>query len=126
MQVRGSPEKKTYNPKNRDKSKNDTGCSKSRGSGNEKFCGYCKKQGHLIDDCWKVENKEKRNDTWKPKNKSESDGKVNVTPRNKSDLDDALVVFASCVSCHDEWILDSACSFHICCNRDWFSFYKFV
>ena len=34
--------------------------------------------------------------------------------------------FVGCVSCHDEWILDSDCSFHVCCNRDWLSTYEFV
>ncbi|CAD6333781.1 unnamed protein product [Miscanthus lutarioriparius] len=37
---------------------------------------------------------------------------------------DVLVVFAGCVAGRDEWILDSACSFHICSNRDWFSSYE--
>ena len=102
------------------------GRSKSRGSGKDKLCRYCKKEGHLIDDYWKLENKEKRNGTWKPKNKSDADGKVNVTSGNKYDSDDVLVVFPGCVSCHDEWILDFTCSFHICCNRDWFSTHEFV
>ncbi|CAD6267684.1 unnamed protein product [Miscanthus lutarioriparius] len=39
---------------------------------------------------------------------------------------DVLVVFAGCVAGHDECILDSACSFHICSNRDWFTSYKSV
>jgi hypothetical protein len=66
LQVRGRPEQKKYN-NNKDKSKNGRGRSKSKGSGQKEFCGYCKKEGHLIDDCWKLENKEKRNGTWKPK-----------------------------------------------------------
>jgi len=40
------------------------------------------------------------------------------------DSGDCLVVFAGCVIGHDEWILDSACSFHICTNRNWFSSYN--
>nr|ABA97036.1 retrotransposon protein, putative, Ty1-copia subclass [Oryza sativa Japonica Group] len=39
---------------------------------------------------------------------------------------DCLIVFAGCVAGHDEWIFDTACLFHICINRDWFSSYKFV
>ncbi|CAD6231032.1 unnamed protein product [Miscanthus lutarioriparius] len=39
---------------------------------------------------------------------------------------DVLVVFVGCVAGRDEWILDSACSFHICSNRDWFSSYESV
>ncbi|CAD6239766.1 unnamed protein product [Miscanthus lutarioriparius] len=39
---------------------------------------------------------------------------------------DVLIVFVGCVAGRDEWILDSACSFHICSNRDWFNSYKSV
>ena len=66
LQVRGRPEQKTYNNNNnRDKSKNGKGRSKSRGR--DKFCRYCKKDTHVIEDCWKLQNKEKRNGTYKPK-----------------------------------------------------------
>ena len=122
LQVRGRPEQKTYNNNNnRDKSKNGKGRSKSRGR--DKFCRYCKKDTHVIEDCWKLQNKEKRNSTYKPKNKSDGDGKASVVSAvDTSDLGDVLVVFAG----RDEWILDSACSFHICSNRDWFSSYESV
>jgi hypothetical protein len=64
----------------------------------------------------------KRNSTYQPKNKSDGDGKA-----SSSDSDgDALVVFATCVSRDNEWILDTAAPFHICCNKDWFSSYEFV
>jgi hypothetical protein len=44
-----------------------------------------------------------------------------------SDSDgDALAVFAACVSRDNEWILDTAALFHICCNKDWLSSYEFV
>ncbi|CAD6255778.1 unnamed protein product [Miscanthus lutarioriparius] len=68
-----------------------------------------------------LQNKEKRNSTYKPKNKSDGDGKASVISAvDNFDSGDVLVVFAG----HDEWILDSACSFHICSNRDWVSSYK--
>jgi hypothetical protein len=44
-----------------------------------------------------------------------------VSGVENSDLEDSLVVFAGCVSGHDEWILDSTCSFHIYNNTYWFS-----
>ena len=123
LQVRGRNEQKTYNNYNRDKSKNGRDRSKSRGR--DKFCRYCKKTNHTIEDCWKVQNKEKRNGTYKPKGKSESDGNASVAAGDEnSDSGDALVVLAGCVVGRDEWILDSACSFHICTNRDWFSSYE--
>ena len=123
LQVRGRTENRNNNY-NRDKRKNDRGRSKSKGR-DGKFCKYCKKTSHNIDDCWKLQNKEKRNGTYQPKNKSEGDGKADVVSNDNSD-GDCLVVFAGCVSGNDEWILDSACSLHICCNKDWFSSYEFV
>jgi len=89
------------------------------------FCRYCKKNNHVIEDCWKLQNKEKRNGTYQPKNKSEGDGKASVVSSDNSD-GDCLVVFVGCVAGNDEWILDTACSFHICCNREWFSSYESV
>ena len=63
----------------------------------------------------------------KPKNKSDGDGKASVVSAvDNSDSGDVLVVFAGCVAGRDELILDSACSFHICSNRDWFSSYESV
>ena len=125
LQVRGRSEQKSYGNSNRDNKKNNRYRSKSRGK-DKQFCRYCKKNNHVIDDCWKLHNKEKRNGTYKPKNKSDGDDKVVVASSERSDSDDALVVFAAYVSANDEWIFDSACSFHICCNKDWFSSYEFV
>ena len=66
LQVRGRPEQKTYNNNNnRDKSKNGKGRSKSRGR--DKFYRYCKKDTHVIEGFWKLQNKKKRNGTYKPK-----------------------------------------------------------
>ncbi|CAD6233578.1 unnamed protein product [Miscanthus lutarioriparius] len=79
----------------------------------------------IVADLVSIENKEKRNGTYKPKNKSDGDGKASVVfAADSSDSGDVLVVLAGCVASRDEWILDSACSFHICSNRDWFSSYK--
>jgi hypothetical protein len=100
---------------NRDNSKSDRGRSKSKVR--DKLCRYCKKNNHNIDDCWKLQNKEKRSGTYQPKNKADGDGKVSVVSSNG----DALAIFAACVSRDNKWILDTAALFHICCNKDWFS-----
>ena len=115
LQVRGRSEERDNNySNNRGKSKGDRGRSKSKGR--DKFCRYCKKSNHVIDDCWKLQNKEKRNGTYQPKNKSDGSGKASVV---SSDSDgECLAVFAHCVSRDDEWILDTAASFYICCNKD--------
>ena len=70
----------------------------------------------MIEDCWKLQNKEKR--------KNKSDGKASVASAGENSESDCLVFFAGCVAGHDEWILDSACSFHTCTNIDWFSSYE--
>jgi hypothetical protein len=62
---------------------------------------------------------------FQPKNKSDGDCTASDASNDNSDSE-CLVVFAMCVSCDDEWILDSATSFHICCNKDNFSSYESV
>ncbi|CAD6342994.1 unnamed protein product [Miscanthus lutarioriparius] len=118
LHVRGRTENRSSNDGN-DGRKNyeRRGRSKSKPHGNKKFCVYCKLTNHNVEDCRKVQNKEKR--------KNKSAGKVSVAAAaSDDDSRDCLVVFAGCVAGHDEWILDSACSFHICTNRNWFSSYK--
>jgi hypothetical protein len=66
----------------------------------------------VIEDCWKL------------KNKSQEDGKAAVASGDSSDSGDVLIAFAGCVSMNYEWILDSACSYHVCINKDWFSTYE--
>ena len=64
---------------------------------------------------------------YQPKNKSDGDGKASVVfAADNSDSGDVLIVLAGCVAGRDQWILDSACSFHLCSNRDWFSSYESV
>jgi len=50
-------------------------------------------------------------------NKSENSANV---ARDESS-DDALVVIAGCAETNDKWVLDTACSFHMCPYRDWFN-----
>jgi 5'-3' exoribonuclease 2 len=134
LEVRGRPEQRDnyHHHNNRDKSKTDRGRSKSKGR--DKFCRYCKKSNHNIDDCWKLQNKEKRNGTYQPKNNegngkvavASGKGEVAVVAGSDSSDGECLAVLAACVSRDNEWILDTACSFHICCNKDWFSSYECV
>ncbi|KAK1653963.1 hypothetical protein QYE76_071768 [Lolium multiflorum] len=136
LEVRGRPDQRdNYYHNNRDKSKGERGRSKSKGR--DKFCRYCKKSNHNIDDCWKLQNKEKRNGTYQPKNNDGNGKAAVVTGKGEAAVvagndgsdssdGDCLAVLAACVSRDDEWILDTACSFHICCNKDWFSSYESV
>jgi hypothetical protein len=78
-------------------------------------------ENHNIDNCWKLQNKEK-NDTSKPKGKT--DGSASVASDNSYDNGDVLIAFARCASNDSLWILDSACSYHVCINRALFSTYE--
>jgi hypothetical protein len=101
---------------------NQKGRSKSKGPYDELFCRYCKRKNHNIENCWKLQNKEKRNDTLKPKGKI--DGSASVASDNSSDNGDVLIAFAGCASDDAFWILNSACSYHVCINRDLLSTYE--
>jgi hypothetical protein len=72
-----------------------------------------------------LNNKEKKTDTYKPKGNSD-DGNASVTTIDSSDRSEVLVAFAGCANNGDELIFDSAASFHICINRDWFITYDSV
>jgi hypothetical protein len=103
---------------------NQRGRSKSKGPSGDLFCRYCncKKKNHEIENCWKLQNKEKRNNTFEPKGKT--DGSASVVSSNSFDNGDVLIAFAGCASDDAQWILDSACSYHVCINRDLFSTYE--
>jgi hypothetical protein len=102
LAVRGREEQRNTKYGNRGKSQGERGRSKSRNN-NKLLCKYCKKNNHMIEDCWKLKNKEKR------KNKLGDDGKAAVASGD-SDNGDVLIAFAGCVSMNSEWILDSTCS----------------
>jgi hypothetical protein len=116
LAVRGREEQRNPKSGNRGKSQGERGCSKSKNK--DKFGWYCKRNNHVIEDCWKLKNKERR------KNKSQEDDKAIVASGDSSDSGDVLIAFASCVSMNSEWILHSACSYHVCINKDWFSTYE--
>jgi hypothetical protein len=50
--------------------------TKSRGPSDELFCKYCKKTNHVIENCYKLKNKEKRN-----KDKGKTSGTVSVASK---------------------------------------------
>lgn len=95
--------------------------SKSRGK--YKSCKYCKKSGHNISECWKLQNKKNRTDNYKPKGKPDDEGNTSLAADDSFD-GGVLVAFAGCAKTNDEWILDSVCTFHMCPNRDWFATYE--
>ncbi|KAG8477766.1 hypothetical protein CXB51_027752 [Gossypium anomalum] len=106
-----------WNP--RGKSKGRSKCS-NRG----KTCNFCKKKGHIKSECYKLQNKIKReavNQKGKqPKNSGEADV---VEDYSDGEL---LVAYVNNSKVNDEWILDSGCTFHMSPNRDWFTTYETV
>ena len=52
-----------------------------------KFCNYCKKKGHLLEECYKLQNKEKR------KNDNKNQGKPDTAQANVADEDSDGFVF---------------------------------
>ena len=122
LSVCGRTQKKSNNSY-RDKSLNDRSNSRDK---DDKFCKYCKKNTHFISEGIKLKNKEKRAGTYRPKGKPNEEGNASVATDGSSDGNEVLVAFAGCANSGDEWILDSAASFHICINRDWFITYDSV
>ena len=80
---------------NNDRSKSNDGRGRSQSKGpKKKFRKYCKKKAHMIEDCWKLQNKEKK--------KNKSDGKASVASAGDNSESDCLVVFVDCVAGHEE------------------------
>ncbi|KAI3790253.1 hypothetical protein L2E82_03169 [Cichorium intybus] len=70
-----------------------------------------------------LKNKEKRAANQNPKPNQDDEGKATYVAENNSN-GDVLVAFAGILKTNDEWILDSACTFHISPNRSWFTNYQ--
>jgi hypothetical protein len=83
-------------------------------------CYKCRKKAHIKRDC---PNRKKNND-------DENEGSsrsVNVVEVNSDNADgDMLYVASNLEHLADSWFLDSACSFHVTSNRDWFDTYRSV
>jgi hypothetical protein len=111
--VRGRPQQagSSNKPKSR---------SESRDRKSNNFCCYCKADNHVISQCPKLKNKEERQ---KKKEADKSADEASIV--ENSDNGEALMITSN-----DEkrmaWVLDSACSFHICSHREWFSNYSHV
>jgi hypothetical protein len=82
--------------------------SKSRDRKPNNFCRYYKADNHVISQCPKLKNKEER------QKKKESDKSVaEASIVENSDGGEALMITSNDEKCM-AWVLDSACSFHIC------------
>jgi hypothetical protein len=83
-------------------------------------CYKCGKKGHIKRDC----------PNWKKNKDDEKEGSsrsANVVEKESDAIDGDMLSVAS-TSEHpvDSWLLDSACSFHVTSNKDWFDTYMSV
>ena len=69
-------------------------------------CAFCHKKGHWKKECLKLH-----------KRKGKGVSEAGVAEDDKSDFSLACV---SSVTSTDEWLCDSACSFHMCFRKEWF------
>ena len=106
------------------KTKNDQAASTKPGKNKKKAqsdkkeketrkCFHCNKVGHLKKNCFALKNLSKAENP-----------ESNVASTSTGFTSEVLNV--SDISCHDNWILDTGCSFHMCPNKDWFSDFKLV
>jgi hypothetical protein len=115
--VKGNHDRGRSNNRGASKGKNSRSKSRRRKDIN---CFKCGKKGHMKRDC----------PDWKKKKDDENEGSsksANVVEVNSDDVDgDMLSVASNSEQPVDSWILDSACSFHVTPNRDWFDTYRSV
>ncbi|KAF3643363.1 hypothetical protein FXO38_20632 [Capsicum annuum] len=114
-------------PEERTRERNSEGDdrNRSKSKNRNKTCNQCKKKGHIKFEYWKLQNREKRKAQKSKKNQPEKSGKANFMEDGSSDRE-LLVVSYGNSKPYEDWILDSACTFHRCRNRDWFTTYEAI
>ncbi|KAG8498352.1 hypothetical protein CXB51_007022 [Gossypium anomalum] len=97
---------------------------RSKSSNRGKTCNFCKKKWHIKSECYKLQNKIKREATNQKGKQLENFGEADVV----EDYSDGELLVASVndSKVSEEWILDSGCTFHMSPNRDWFTTYETV
>ncbi|KAJ9546957.1 hypothetical protein OSB04_019500 [Centaurea solstitialis] len=96
--------------------------SKSRGK-LRKFCNFCKRKGHTMEECFKLQAKNKA------KNKTTgTSGEADVVEQGEVGYcnGEVLMVSEGMMNTSEEWILESGCTFHMCPHRSWFHTYEKV
>ncbi|KAG8478014.1 hypothetical protein CXB51_027814 [Gossypium anomalum] len=124
--VRGRQDRNTDVDHGRTQERNPRGKSKGRSkySNRGKTCNFCKKKGHIKSECYKLQNKIKREAANQKGKQPENSGEADVV----EDYSDGELLVASVndSKVSEEWILDSGCTFHMSPNRDWFTTYETV
>ncbi|KAG8492474.1 hypothetical protein CXB51_009570 [Gossypium anomalum] len=97
---------------------------RSKSSNRGKTCNFCKKKWHIKSECYKLQNKIKREAANQKGKQLENFGEADVV-EDYSD-GELLVTSVNDSEVNEEWILDSGCTFHMSPNRDWFTTYETV
>ncbi|KAG8474632.1 hypothetical protein CXB51_031261 [Gossypium anomalum] len=122
--VRGRQDRNADDDRGRTQERNHRGKSKgrSKSSNRGKTCNFCKKKGHIKSECYKLQNKIKREAANQKGKQPENSGEADVV----EDYSDGELLVASVndSKVSEEWILDSGCTFHMSPNRDWFITYE--
>ncbi|KAG8498213.1 hypothetical protein CXB51_006868 [Gossypium anomalum] len=124
--ARGRQDRNADNDRGRTQEQNPRGKSKgrSKSSNRGKTCNFCKKKGHIKSECYKLQNKIKREATNKKGIQLENSDEADVV----EDYTDGELLVASIndSKVSEEWILDSDCTYHMSPNQDWFTTYETV
>ncbi|KAG8472440.1 hypothetical protein CXB51_034197 [Gossypium anomalum] len=124
--VRGRQDRNADDDRGRTQERNPRSKSKcrSKSSNRGKTCNFCKKKGHIKFECYKLQNKIKREVVNQKGKQLENFGEADVV----EDYSDGELLVASVndSKVSDEWILDSGCTFHMSPSRDWFTTYETV
>ncbi|KAG8483801.1 hypothetical protein CXB51_022649 [Gossypium anomalum] len=97
---------------------------RSKSSNRGKTCNFYKKKGYIKSDCYKLQNKIKREAANQKGKQPENSGEADIV----EDYSDGklLVAAVNDSKVSEEWILDSGSTFHMSPNRDWFTTYETV
>ncbi|KAG8473480.1 hypothetical protein CXB51_035660 [Gossypium anomalum] len=124
--VRGRQDRNADDDRGRTQERNHHGKSKgrSKSSNRGKTCNFCKKKGHIKSECYKLQNKIKREAANQKGKQPENSGEADIV----EDYSDGELLVASVndSKVSGEWILDSGCTFHMSLNWDWFTTYETV
>ncbi|KAG8486247.1 hypothetical protein CXB51_019546 [Gossypium anomalum] len=124
--VRGRQDRNADDDCGRTQERNPRGKSKGRSKSlnRGKTCNFCKKKGHIKSECYKLQNKIKREATNQKGKQLKNFDEADVV----EDYSDGELLVASVndSKVSEEWILDSGCTFHMSPNRDWFTTYETV
>ncbi|KAG8503323.1 hypothetical protein CXB51_001371 [Gossypium anomalum] len=122
----GRQDKNVDDDRGRTQKRNPRGKSKgrSKSSNRGQTCKFCKKKGHIKSECFKLQNKIKKETANQKSKEPEESGEVDIVEDYSNG--ELLVISVNNFKVSEEWILYSGYTFHMTPNRDWFTTYEIV